>query len=145
MGAASGTEHEFRVAYEAWKQNGRPHVMVYFNQKPYTAQSKEDTDQWGRVLEFKSTFPQEGLWSPYKGITQFEKLLRTHLTNFIRASIPVGPQLAALADRTQGCAQDAFERFLASDPRGYFIVQGRYAAPGSSSTQISSRLRYFSA
>ncbi len=164
MGAASGTEHEFRVAYEAWKRNGRPHVMVYFSQKSYTAQSKEDTDQWGRVLEFKNTFPREGLWSPYKGITQFEKLLRTHLTNFIRASIPVGPQPAAQADRTPRSvdgrkdyfavqrqlitehtrafvgrerAQQTFESFLASEPRGYFIVQG---PPGQGKTAFAAQL-----
>ena len=164
MGVASGTEHEFRVAYEAWKRNGRPHVMVYFNQKSYTAQSKEDTDQWGRVLEFKSTFPREGLWSPYKGTSQFEKLLRTHLTNFIRASIPVGPQPAVQADKAprdgdggkdyfavqrqiisehtrafvgRGHAQAAFESFLASEPRGYFIVQG---PPGQGKTAFAAQL-----
>lgn len=87
--AASGTEHEFWLAYEAWKRNGRPQVMVYFNQKPYTPQSKEETDQWGRVLEFRRSFPEEGLWCPYKGTAQFEKLLRDHLTNFLRSRIPV--------------------------------------------------------
>lgn len=88
--ASSGTEHEFRIAYEAWKANGQPQVMVYFNQKAYTPRSKEETDQWGRVLEFRRSFPEEGLWCPYKGTGQFEKLLRDHLTNFLRARIPVG-------------------------------------------------------
>jgi hypothetical protein len=31
---SSGAAHEFRLAYEAWKKNQRPQVMVYFKQKP---------------------------------------------------------------------------------------------------------------
>jgi hypothetical protein len=162
MDAASGTEHEFRLAYEAWKQGGRPHVMIYFNQKSYTPQSKEDTDQWGRVLEFRRTFPREGLWSPYKGISQFEKLLRTHLTNFIRATLPIGasqpaPPARRAVDRQKDYfavqrqiigehtrtfvgrrrAQEAFEGFLANESRGYLIVQG---PPGQGKTAFAARL-----
>ena len=29
--AQSGTEHELRNAWEAWRKNGRPDVMVYFS------------------------------------------------------------------------------------------------------------------
>jgi hypothetical protein len=88
--SSSGTAHEFRLAYESWKKNRRPQVMVYFNQKSYTPQSKEETDQWGQVLEFRKEFPKEGLWWPYKGTAEFEKLLRTHLVYFIRANFPLG-------------------------------------------------------
>jgi site-specific recombinase XerD len=84
--AKSGTEHEFRKAYEAWQRNRRPQIMIYFNQKPYAPQSKAETDQWGQVLEFKREFPKEGLWWPYKGNAQFERLVRLHLTQFIRRS-----------------------------------------------------------
>jgi formylglycine-generating enzyme required for sulfatase activity len=82
--ARSGKEHEFRRAYEAWQQHGRPQIMVYFNQGGYAPRSKEETDQWGQVLEFQENFPKEGLWWPYEGATQFERLLRLHLTQFIR-------------------------------------------------------------
>jgi pyrimidine deaminase RibD-like protein len=85
----SGTAHELRRAYEGWKARGQPHVMVYFNQKSYTPQSKEETDQWGQVLEFRKAFPKEGLWWSYKGKAEFEKLLRVHLTNFIRSKFPL--------------------------------------------------------
>jgi len=64
--------------------------MVYFNQKPYTPTSKQETDQWGQVLEFKSSFPAEGLWWPYKGKTDFERLLRNHLMNFVRDNFLIG-------------------------------------------------------
>jgi hypothetical protein len=82
--AGSGTEHEFSVAYKSWKMKRRPEIMVYFNQAPYTAKSKAETDQWGLVLQFQTTFPKEGLWWPYEGTDSFEKQVRRHLTNFIR-------------------------------------------------------------
>jgi hypothetical protein len=80
----TGTEHEFRTAYEAWQKNRSPQIMVYFNQKPYAPKSKTETDQWGQVLEFQRNFPEEGLWWPYNGESEFEKLVRNHLTIYIR-------------------------------------------------------------
>jgi hypothetical protein len=82
--AGSGTEHEILNAYRAWKQNGRPQIMVYFNQQAYTPRSSVETNQWGQVLEFRQNFPKEGLWWDYKGKGEFERLLRNHLTQYIR-------------------------------------------------------------
>lgn len=82
--AASGTEHEIRRAYEGWKRNGRPQIMVYFNQKSYSPSTKSETDQWGQVLSFKANFPKEGLWWPYKGKQDFVNLVRNHLTQWLR-------------------------------------------------------------
>jgi hypothetical protein len=80
----TGTEHEFNLAYEAWQEKGSPQIFVYFNQKAYAPKSKAEAEQWGQVLEFKDRFPKEGLWWPYKGKIQFEKLVRNHLVNYIR-------------------------------------------------------------
>lgn len=80
----TGTEHELYLAYEAWKKKRSPQILVYFNQKASTPKSKAEAEQWGQVLEFKDKFPKEGLWWPYKGKSQFEKLVRRHLTNYIR-------------------------------------------------------------
>src|SRR5262249_16989041 len=63
--AQSGTEHEFRKAYEAWKSTGHPQIMFYFKEQPYFLKTKEEHDQLGRVMDFKRTFPGEGLWKPY--------------------------------------------------------------------------------
>jgi hypothetical protein len=81
--ANSGSEHEFRLAHEAWKRTGRPQIMVYFKQQPYTPKTRDETDQWGQVLDFQSNFPKEGLWWPYRGRAQFEPLVRNHLTQFL--------------------------------------------------------------
>ena len=86
--AQSGTEHEFRLGYEAWKRAGRPQIMVYFNQRAYTPKTSEETDQWGQVLDFQRNFPKEGLWWPYRGRVQFERLVRNHLTQFLRQQGP---------------------------------------------------------
>lgn len=168
----SGTEHEFRLAYESWKKTGRPQIMVYFNQRPFTPQSKEETDQWGQVLEFRRGFPQEGLWWTYKGKIAFEKLLRNHLGNFIRAQFPseriepagtpssssaqahaaapapgtpvdyfavqsgiIEKHARAFVGRVE--AEKAFERFLDTQQRGYFVVR---AGPGQGKTAFACHL-----
>jgi small GTP-binding protein len=80
----TGTEHEFGLAHAAWQEKRSPQIFIYFNQKPYAPQSKTDAEQWGRVLEFRDKFPKEGLWWPYRGKAEFEKLVRNHLMNYIR-------------------------------------------------------------
>lgn len=90
--ARSGTEHEYRLAYEAWRQEGRPQILFYFNQRPYSPKTMEEIDQWRMVLEFRENFPKEGLWWPYVGKEEFKTLLRDHLENFLRRKYPIiGP------------------------------------------------------
>ncbi|MFP5263692.1 MAG: hypothetical protein ACLGJB_17565 [Blastocatellia bacterium] len=91
--AQSGTEHEIRLAIEAWRLKRRPQIMVYFSQRPYTPESKKETDQWGQVLEFKTNFPKEGLWWHYKTKKEFTDIVRNHLTQFIRNEFQIKPQL----------------------------------------------------
>ena len=86
----TGTEHEIRRSYEAWLKHGRPQVMVYFNQKPSAPQSQEEAVQWGKVLRFRKDFPKEGLWWPYTGTAEFERLLRAHLTSYVRNKFQIG-------------------------------------------------------
>src|SRR5262249_32661704 len=88
--AKSGTEHEFRLAYEAWKKNQKPQIMVYFSQQSYVPKSKKETDQWGLVLQFKEEFPSEGLWWEYKNETEFAGFVRNHLTAYLNQQFPSG-------------------------------------------------------
>lgn len=81
--AKSGTEHEFRRAYETWQQKRRPHIMMYFNQRAYAPKTAAETEQWGPVLQFRENFPKQGLWWPYNGRAQFERLVRRQLTQLI--------------------------------------------------------------
>jgi formylglycine-generating enzyme required for sulfatase activity len=82
--AGSGTEHEFLRAYAAWKQHGRPQIMVYFNRRDPKLRSTADLAQYAQVLQFQERFPREGLWWTYNGKAQFERLVRHHLTQFLR-------------------------------------------------------------
>jgi HEAT repeat protein len=96
--AQSGTQHEVLRAYEAWKEKRSPEIMLYFNQKAYAPTSTEELDQWRKVFEFQQRFPSEGLWWAYKSKSQFERLVRIHLTQLIRRRYPV-------SDRSQPSAE----------------------------------------
>ena len=43
------------------------------------------------MLQFQERFPREGLWQPYNGKAQFEKLVRNHLTQLLRQRGPTAP------------------------------------------------------
>lgn len=83
----TGTEHELKTAYAAWQTNGRPHIMLYFNQAPYSPTTSEETEQWNRVLKFKEGCPREGLWWPYNGKDNFSETVRRHLRKFITMQV----------------------------------------------------------
>jgi hypothetical protein len=152
----TGTGHEIRRAYEAWKKHEQPQLMVYFNQKPYAPQSPEEADQWSQVLKFHDEFPEEGLWWPYNGKTQFEHLLRAHLANLVRDKFSltgkvsdrvVGPRLQLEYDtaKWQRCREfvltstspfNATRATLWSSP-----VTGAMMTPESVSNALYVRLR----
>jgi chromosomal replication initiator protein len=80
----SGTEHEFRRAYQSWRRRGRPQILFYFNEKPYVLRTEQDVQHVGRIIKFRSEFPSEGLWWTYRGTQNFKDLLRQHLTTVLR-------------------------------------------------------------
>lgn len=159
----SGTEHEFRRAYERWKAHGRPQLMMYFSQLPYTPESRAETDQWGAVLEFRRNFPSEGLWWVYETPEAFGLLLRRHLTNFIRHTYPLAKrepthQQTADLPTAESLFEDvqreliasheglfvgrnevfgALKNFMTTQPNGYFIVR---AGPGQGKTALACQL-----
>lgn len=81
----TGTEREFLTAYNAWKSQGTPQIMMYFKQKPFMPQSSRESQQAQKVLEFRENFPDEGLYWKYQEETEFEKLVRQHLIKVIQA------------------------------------------------------------
>jgi hypothetical protein len=80
--AQSGTEHEIRTAVGSWRKSGRPQIMIYFKEAEFLPQ-KDELEQYGLVLQFREEFPQEGLYWTFKDVSEFERLARNHLTNFI--------------------------------------------------------------
>jgi tetratricopeptide (TPR) repeat protein len=85
LDAGSGTEHELRLAWSAWRQDGRPQVMVYFCQRPYMPQSIAETAQQQEVLRFRETMPEQQLCWTYVDAGDFERAVREHLTAFVLA------------------------------------------------------------
>ena len=96
----TGTEHEFSAAYKSWQRNRRPEIMFYFNEKASTLASKEALDQRGKVLDFRNSFPEEGLYWPYNGKAEFLKHANDHLRKFIQQQISM--QATAKSGTTHG-------------------------------------------
>ena len=161
-GAPSGTEHEIRKAIESWRRRGLPQIFIYFNQSSATPESSKDAIQWARVLQFRDEFPSNGLWSAYEGLPHFERILRMHLTNYLRSQFPAhssevnsasGTGVQVYSDyfavqqqlieehagryvvRTE--VQDKFDRFVSDHSCGYFLV---YGVPGQGKTSFCSNL-----
>ena len=82
----TGTEHEFYKAYETWKQNEKPHIMLYFNQKEYFSRNAEEAKQQLYILEFKENLPKEGLYWNYDGIEQFKEYVYDHITKYLQVN-----------------------------------------------------------
>ncbi len=81
--AHSGTEHELRRAWEAWRKRGRPDVMVYFCERKAAPAKAAEADQWQRVLRFRDELPKEQMWWAYKRTIEFERLVRGHLEDVV--------------------------------------------------------------
>jgi len=80
----SGTQEEFNFAYSYWKKMGKPRIMFYFNQTPYTLRTTEEVGQVRKVLDFRKQLEQHGLIWEYNGTDDFERTVREHLTSVIR-------------------------------------------------------------
>jgi HEAT repeat protein len=118
--AQSGTEHEIQLACEAWRRKGNPQIMVYFNQKPYSPKSKEESDQREKVVAFRNRFPREGLFWSYKGKPHFERLVRNHLAQFIRHKFPLASE--DVSGRTVDVLLEVYKTHLTVSVGKVYIV-----------------------
>ena len=85
--ARSGTEHEIRKAIQSRHKSGRPQIMIYFKEAEFLPRSEAELEQYRLVLRFRDEFPKEGLYWTFKEVTDFERLTRNHLMNFIRSGV----------------------------------------------------------
>lgn len=84
--AGSGTEEEFRSAYERWKADPRScRLMFYFNEAP-VAPSEFDPRELLKVREFRSNLGRLGglYWTYSSASGDLPELLRRHLLDVIR-------------------------------------------------------------
>ncbi len=81
---STGTEHEFKQAYEAWKNNEQPHIMMYFNKsKIDIPKDEEELQQLRALMNFKKNLPKEGFWWSYDGIDDFKIKVHLHIKNYL--------------------------------------------------------------
>ncbi|UCE08144.1 MAG: NACHT domain-containing protein, partial [bacterium] len=90
--ADSGTEHEIRAAIKSWQEKGTPHIMIYFRDADFHPKNSGQSDQYTRVLRFKEEFPVQGLYWTYRDTEQFERLVRHHLTQYLRLEFKRKPE-----------------------------------------------------
>jgi hypothetical protein len=96
--ADSGTEEEFRRAYESWQETGTPRILFYFCQEPYTVASKDDVEQLARVISFRSELAPKGLVWEYARHGDFPDIVRTHLLQVVGELMSEGRTAVEIAN-----------------------------------------------
>ena len=75
----SGTEEEFKIAYEQALKKKNMEIMFYFNDEALSP-SELDVQQYSKVNSFRQDVVQKKcMYSMYKGVRDFEEKLRHHL------------------------------------------------------------------
>jgi len=100
--ADSGTEEEFRVAYQRWVADKSPEIMVYFREPP-PLKSLEELDQYRKVVQFRDELSNKGLIGSYTDEREFADVVRPHLIRVIakilRSRRPAASTAHATAER----------------------------------------------
>jgi hypothetical protein len=78
--ATSGTEEEFNRAYRVWQSNRTLPILLYFCQRPFPLpRLREEVDQLGKVVDFRTKVSAMGLVADYSDHDQFADIIRPHL------------------------------------------------------------------
>jgi len=77
--AESGSEEEYRIAYQAWERNKSMPLMFYFCQKPFMPRSIDEVDQMRKVLQFRTELERKALVWEYDAPEMFADAIRKHL------------------------------------------------------------------
>jgi len=86
--AQSGTEEEWRRAYEKWRQCGRPHLMFYFCQAPSPPPASSDqVEQLKLVANFRKELSEKALVGVYQSHSDFADTVRTDLLKVLRTEM----------------------------------------------------------
>lgn len=79
----SGTHEEFNAAYECWRKTSKPRIIFYRCIRSPEDVTKIDTDSLTKINVFFKQFEtggkNQGLYSTYDAISDFEGLVRHHL------------------------------------------------------------------
>lgn len=96
--ANSGTEEEFRAAAHSLRNQGRPQIMLYFNQALANLTTIDDIEQKRKVIAFKDEVRSGALTWDYRGPQEFEGTFREQFQRWLlarRHTTPVPPESRA--------------------------------------------------
>jgi hypothetical protein len=83
----SGTEEEFRLAYRAWQETGRPHILTYRRTAAPSSLGDIDPEQLAKVQAFWQEFGPDGqhpgLFQQYDTPDNLERRVRGDLTKLL--------------------------------------------------------------
>lgn len=93
--AGSGTEEEYKKAFEKWKTNDKFPVLFYFSQKDIAIPgSVDEIEQLRKVVKFRQELSNKGLIWEYKEAEDFGDIIRPHLVLTLSKLINVGSDAA---------------------------------------------------
>ena len=75
----SGSEAEFRKAYEKWKQDSDFPILMYFCERCPESLNMIDTEQLDKVRTFRKEVESKGLTWTYKEVDELVQVVRNHL------------------------------------------------------------------
>jgi len=105
--AGSGTEHEFRAAYEGWEERRSPaKVLVYFCDQPITPATL-DPEQLRLVMAFRDELKLKGLVKAYATHETFSSTVRPDLVLVLSELLHAGEEPAETAARSAEGVPDA--------------------------------------
>jgi hypothetical protein len=78
----SGTEEEFFQAYSTWRSKGQPRILFYFCTSPFYPRTRDERDQFDRVMNFKNKLAKIGMFKEYQG-EGFESKFRQDMTRLL--------------------------------------------------------------
>ncbi|MGH2941363.1 MAG: FxSxx-COOH system tetratricopeptide repeat protein, partial [Solirubrobacteraceae bacterium] len=101
--AGSGSEHELRRAWEMWRAQTKPQVMLYFCTRQCSPEAIEP-EQLQQVKNFRGAMPEQQLWWRYETVEEFQTVVRQHLTAYLLGRPPEQSARATTQTQTQSSA-----------------------------------------
>jgi hypothetical protein len=95
----SGTAHELRMAWQAWKASGKPAVWLYFSLQDVPQRVLEDPSQYQALSAFKKALPREQAYREFVDGDQLQREFTMHLGKWLEE---VGPGEAARPVKLKG-------------------------------------------
>jgi len=81
--ADSGTEEEFKLAYESWLQHRKPRIMMYFCQRSSNLVKIDELEQKLRVLKLREEISTKGIFHEFNTPQELEATIRNHITRHL--------------------------------------------------------------